>query len=52
MPQRSASLKEAAPTGINMNSWKSMELWACAPPFTTLSIGTGSAWALAPPMER
>ena len=29
-----------------------MEFLACAPPFSTLSIGTGSAWALAPPMER
>ena len=52
MPQRSASLKDAAPTGMSMNSWKSMELLAWAPPFSTLSIGTGSAWALAPPMER
>ena len=29
-----------------------MELLAWAPPFNTLSIGTGSTWALAPPMER
>ena len=26
VPQRSASLNDAAPTGISMNSWKSMEL--------------------------
>ncbi len=51
-PQRSASLKEAAPTGMSMNSWKSMEFLACAPPFSTFSIGTGNAWAFEPPMER
>ena len=29
-----------------------MEFLACAPPFSTFSIGTGSTWALLPPMER
>ncbi len=29
-----------------------MEFLAWAPPFSTLSMGTGSAWVLAPPMER
>ena len=35
-----------------MNSWKSIELLACAPPLRTLNIGTGSTWALAPPRDR
>ena len=48
-PQRSASAKLAAPTGITMNSWKSTLLSACAPPLRTFIIGTGSTWALAPP---
>ena len=48
VPQRRASLNEAAPTGMSMNSWKSMEFLACAPPFSTFSIGTGSAWAFEP----
>ena len=33
---------------MSMNSWKSMELLAWAPPFSTLSIGTGSACAFDP----
>jgi len=48
-PQRSASWKDAAPTGMIMNSWKSMELSACTPPLMTLNCGTGRTWALAPP---
>jgi hypothetical protein len=31
-----------------MNSWKSIELSACAPPLMTFSIGTGSTCASAP----
>ena len=48
-PQRSASEKLGAPTGMIMNSWKSIELSACTPPLTTFIIGTGSTWALGPP---
>ena len=48
-PQRSASAKLGAPTGMIMNSWKSIELSACTPPLTTFIIGTGRTWALAPP---
>ena len=40
-PHRSASEKLAAPTGMIMNSWKSIELSACTPPLTTFIIGTG-----------
>ena len=32
-----------------MNSWKSIELSACAPLLITFIIGTGSTWALSPP---
>ena len=52
VPQRSASVKLGAPTGASMYSWKSIELRACAPPFTTLSSGTGSRCAFAPPRYR
>ena len=52
MPQRSASEKLAAPTGMTMNSWKSTLLSAWAPPLSTFIIGTGSTWALAPPTWR
>ena len=43
---RTASRMDAAPTGMIMNSWKSTELSACAPPLMMLAIGTGSrlAW--------
>ena len=44
-----ASEKLSAPAGTSMNSWKSSEFWAWAPPFTTLRSGTGSTRALAPP---
>jgi acetylornithine deacetylase/succinyl-diaminopimelate desuccinylase-like protein len=37
------------PTGTTMNSWKSTLLSACAPPFRTFIIGTGSTWAASPP---
>ena len=36
-----ASEKRVAPTGTTMNSWKSTELSACAPPLSTFIIGTG-----------
>ena len=35
-----------------MNSWKSSEFCAWAPPLTTFIIGTGSTWALEPPSQR
>src|SRR5260370_38006788 len=40
-PQRNASEKLGAPTGITMNSWKSTELSACAPPLSMFIIGQG-----------
>ena len=46
---RSASLKRVAPTGTTMNSWKSTELSACAPPLSTFIIGTGRIRADSPP---
>ena len=49
VPQRSASEKLGAPTGITMNSCRSIVLSACTPPFTTFIIGTGSTWAFGPP---
>ena len=50
-PQRRASLNDDAPTGMTMNSCRSMLLSACAPPFKTLSIGTGSTCASRPPID-
>ena len=52
MPQRSASRKLAAPTGMIMNSWKSTVLSAWTPPLSTFIIGTGSTWAFGPPTYR
>ena len=49
VPHRRASEKLGAPTGMTMNSWKSMELSACTPPLRTFIIGTGSTCALGPP---
>src|SRR3954452_3001111 len=51
-PMRSASAKLGAPTGTTMNSWKATLLSACAPPFNTFIIGTGSTWAASPPRYR
>ena len=48
-PARTASAKLSAPSGTIMNSWMSMGLSACAPPFSTFIIGTGSTWAPKPP---
>ena len=48
-PQRTASFSEVAPTGMIMNSWKSIGLSAWAPPLRMFIIGTGSTWAPAPP---
>ena len=48
-PVRSASAKVGAPTGTTMNSWKSTELSACAPPLSTFIIGTGRMCAASPP---
>ena len=45
VPMRSASEKLGAPAGTTMNSWKSTELSAWAPPLRTFIIGTGSTWA-------
>ena len=49
VPQRSASAKLGAPTGITMNSCRSIVLSAWAPPLTTFIIGTGRTWAFGPP---
>ena len=35
-----------------MNSWRSSEFWACAPPLITFSMGTGSTFAPSPPIQR
>ena len=43
--RRSPSENVSAPPGTIMNSWRSSELSACAPPLTTFSIGTGSTCA-------
>jgi len=51
-PQRRASAKLGAPTGITMNSWKSILLSAWTPPLTMFIIGTGSITASSPPTER
>ena len=51
VPTRSASEKLPAPTGATMNSWKSTRLSACAPPFNTFIIGTGSVVAFEPPRK-
>ncbi len=48
-PQRTASLSEGAPTGITMNSWKSIGLSAWTPPLRMFIIGTGRTWADTPP---
>ena len=48
-PQRSASAKLAAPTGITMISWKSIGLSAWTPPLTMFIIGTGRVRAEVPP---
>ena len=49
MPHRSASAKVGKPTGMIMNSWKSMGASECAPPLMTFIIGTGSTLAFGPP---
>ena len=49
---RRPSENVSAPPGTIMNSWRSSELWACAPPLTTFSIGTGRTCASAPPTQR
>ena len=46
---RTASRKLPAPTGITMNSWKSILLSACLPPLMILAIGTGRRVVCAPP---
>ena len=48
-PIRSASAKVSAPAGTTMNSCRSIEFSACAPPLITFSIGTGSVVASSPP---
>ena len=49
MPTRRHSEKLAAPAGTTMNSWKSTELSAWAPPLRTFIIGTGSSVGSPPP---
>ena len=34
---------------MTMNSWKSVESWACLPPLRMLNIGTGRVRAPTPP---
>ena len=46
---RSASLRLGAPTGMIMNSCRSIGLSACTPPLITFIIGTGSVRAAVPP---
>ncbi len=49
-PMRSPSLKDGAPMGAIMNSWKSvLSKLACAPPFMMFIIGTGRVNAPTPP---
>ena len=50
---RSAGTREklGAPAGTTMNSWKSTELSAWAPPLSTFIIGTGSTRRLAAAVE-
>ena len=48
-PARSASANVAAPIGATMNSWKSVESWACLPPLRMLKNGTGRVRAPTPP---
>ena len=48
-PMRSASANVGAPTGWTMNSWMSIGLSACWPPFTMFIIGTGNVRAYTPP---
>ena len=48
-PARSASEKLGSPLGTIMNSWKSSELSACAPPLMMFISGTGSTRAPGPP---
>jgi hypothetical protein len=47
---RSASRKLLAPTGMTMNSWKSITQPPWAPPFMMFLIGTGRVLALTPPI--
>ena len=46
---RMASLKEAAPVGRIMNSWKARALPAWEPPLMTLKAGTGRRLVVALP---
>ena len=48
-PQRKPSLKEEAPVGTTMNSWKSILLSACTPPLRMFIKGTGKVTAFTPP---
>lgn len=48
-PQRNASRKDFAPTGIIINSWMFRLLLACSPPLMTFIIGTGRDIGPAPP---
>jgi hypothetical protein len=46
---RRLSENVSAPTGMTMNSWKSIALSACAPPLMTFIMGSGSTQAPTPP---
>jgi hypothetical protein len=49
-PQRTASLRLGAPSGMIMNSWKSIGLSAWTPPLTMFIIGAGRTRAVVPPI--
>ena len=49
VPIRRHSEKVSAPAGTTMNSWKSTELSAWAPPLRTFIIGTGISTGSPPP---
>jgi hypothetical protein len=48
-PARNASAKVGLPTGMIINSWKSIGLSACTPPLMMFIIGTGRVRAAVPP---
>ena len=46
---RSPVPKLDAPSGMTMNSWKSVLSSACLPPLRMFAMGTGSVRAIGPP---
>ena len=49
VPMRKPSVNVSAPTGMTMNSWMSILLSACEPPFKMFIMGTGRVRAPTPP---